>query len=75
MTDHPDKKGWVAPSADPSLESVLADFAMYQAWMDAGDVRSFMADQLHENIRFLLDYMDEAASEASMEASRFAVGE
>lgn len=45
------------PPTDPSLEAVRADFAHYETLREHLDVRSHMCDQLHENIRYLLELL------------------
>jgi len=41
-----------------SLDKIRNDFHHYQELLDDISMRSWMADQLHENIRYLLEFID-----------------
>lgn len=43
-----------------ALDEIASDFDAYDMLKRAGDERSYMADQLHENIRFLMGLVRKA---------------
>lgn len=58
MSSQQSDNDWIKqPEHQRSLRTVQEDVAQYQKLRDDGDVRSWAADQLHEDLKYVLSQL------------------